>query len=143
VQREVLAGQGRRRCHGQLELRQGRRWGSQAQVGAGLAQVGDQPGFLVAVELAGTDHEDPRQCDEHSGGDRALVGLDLGQVAGGQAQQFRAGVQRQGLLLAQRADLGADEQFVAHVVLQFHNFADLRKFIRPFLQAPHRWLGAK
>ena len=61
VQGEVLTGQGRRRGSRHLEFGQCRRRQAETQVGAGLAQVGDQPGFLVAVELARPDGEDPRE----------------------------------------------------------------------------------
>ena len=140
VQGEVLTSQRRRRrgCH--LEFGQRGRRQAQAQVGAGLAQVGDQPGFLVAVELARADDEDPRERDQHPRGDGSLVGLDLRQIAGRKSQQLGAGVEGKVLAFAQGPDLGADKELLTH--LQFRNFAEVRKLIRPFLQASQRPVGA-
>jgi len=44
------------------------------------------------------------------------------------------------LAFPQGPDFGTDKELVAH--LQFCNFAEFRKFIRPFLQASQQQVGA-
>ena len=109
VQCQELPGQRRRGRDRELEFRERRRRQVRRDVGAGLAQVGDQPRVLVAVEIPGADVEHARKRDQHAGGDGPLVGLDLRQVAGRQPELLRTGLEGQALPVPQRPDLRAHE----------------------------------
>ncbi|MNS65651.1 hypothetical protein D3C72_988270 [compost metagenome] len=133
MQGQELTRQSRRRRHRLLQLDGGRRLGVTGHVGDGLAQVGDQAGVAVQIEQAGVHVEGPRQGDQNPRRRRALIGLDLRQVAGRQGQPPGAGFQRPAARLAQLAHLGPEVEFFRH-----RNFAkqpiDLGRLthLRPF-----------
>ncbi|MFO1428070.1 MAG: hypothetical protein U1F11_14070 [Steroidobacteraceae bacterium] len=129
MQGEELARQVGRRGRGELDLRDRRRLGAEGEVGARLAQVGDEPALVVGVELGGIDAEGARQGDQYARRDRSLVGLDLREVARRERQATGAQLQRLAFALAQGPDLRAYEEFVARTSQFCKNPVCKREFL--------------
>jgi len=73
-----------------------------------------------------------RERRSRPGRDGPLFVSICGEVAGRKAPTAWRSVEGKVLAFRKSSNLGADEKLVTH--LQFCNFADFRKFIRPFLQ---------
>ncbi len=130
VQGQIGLGEIGRIGHRRLQLRQAGDLAILERIGRGLAQVGDHPLVVGGVQRGGVDLEHPHHVDQHPGRHRSLIGLDLRQVAGRDAQAGGAHLQLPSLGLAQKTDLGADEQLVAHVS-QLCGFTNLEPTIIP------------
>ena len=76
-----------------------------------FAQGGDQARLVVFGELLHVHAQRLADFEQHGHGERALVLLDLVQVAGRDAQRVRQGCLRQAALGAQTAQLQAHEGF--------------------------------
>lgn len=89
-----------------------------------VAQIGDQPRFLVVGEELNIDPEGGVDLQQDRDRERPLVGLELAQVAGREAQRRRQGRLGQAALLAQSSQPDPDEG-LAHLTLSV--FRKLRK----------------
>ena len=105
--------------------------GFEQRVGKRLRQGGKQTVALAGREVGDVDAERLGQRQENGGRDRALVVLDLVQIAGRDADALGEAGLRQAVGLAQVADLAADEQ------LRVSHFATLSfAIMRNLLYAP-------
>ena len=100
-------------------------------VGQHLVQTGDQARLLVVGKALHVHAQRGADLEQHRHRQRALVLLDLVQVAGRQAQRARQRHLREAALLAQAAQLHAHEG-LAHGVVSglFANFAICGFFLR-------------
>jgi len=97
-----------------LQLGEGQGAWRVVQARGGLAKVGDQALVVVGVQGRGVHLEGLDHRQQHPGRNRALIGLDLRQVADRQAQEAAGRVKGPAALLAQPLDLRADEELVRH-----------------------------
>ena len=109
MQAEHPAGQFRAGAHHAAQFARGQRRADEQRIGQRLAQVGDQPAVLVLQEGGQFQLEDGGDPHQHRQGQRALVVLQLVEIAGRKLQclgQRRLG---QSALFAQAAQLVAKE----------------------------------
>ena len=114
MQAEHPARQFRAGAHHAAQLAQGQRRPGEERVGQRLAQVGDQPAVLVLQEGGQFQLEGGGDPHQHRQGQRALVVLQLVEIAGGKLQRLGQRRLGQAALLAQAAKLVAQEQFPLH-----------------------------
>lgn len=117
-------GEGRRVVRDQLQVLKAWPERLEQRIGQRFRERRQQPLALARGEVGDVDAEGFRQRQQHGGRDRALVVLDLVEIAGRDADAFGEGGLRQPVGVAQLADLAADEQFgVSHIAIS--HFANL------------------
>src|SRR5262249_25371434 len=87
---------------------------AEQRIGENLAQVGDEPRLLVLDEAREIDLENVADAQQHGQSQRALIVLELVQVAGRDLEQLGQGGLGDRLLLAQPPELVAEEELLGH-----------------------------
>ena len=128
VQREEGFHQLRRLFDRARQRRRRERLAAQAAVVQRAVQLGQLALVLFLRELADVSAEHLGELQQHAGGDRALVVLDLAHVAQRQRQPLRQHALAPALLLAQPAQARPDEQLA--VSGHFTRFAGFRCVLR-------------
>ena len=103
--------QPRRVLGDELQFLQARRVGLEQRVRQRLRQRREQPVVLADRELRDVEPELVGERQQHRCGDRALVVLDLVQIAGGNADALGELALRRAARQPEIADLAADEEF--------------------------------